>query len=222
MWAKCAELGIPVLIHTGEPVAFWQPLDRYNERWLELKQFPGRRRNSPEFASFEVTMAEQHNMFRKHPKTVFINAHLGWLGHDLGRLGRLLDEMPNVYTEIGAVLHEFGRQPRAAREFLIRYQDRVLFGKDVWAPEEYHTYFRTLETADEYFPYYRKRHAFWTPLRPRPAGRGAEEDLLQERACGSSRGSTRRDFRSRSRGTRSPPWRCRCKRARRRATFTRG
>lgn len=161
VWAKCAELGIPVLIHTGEPVAFWQPLDRFNERWLELKQFPGRRRDSPEFASFEATMAEQHNVFRKHQKTIFIDAHLGWLGHDLARLGKLMDEMPNVYTEIGAVLHELGRQPRFAREFLIRHQDRVLFGKDVWAPEEYHTYFRTLETADEYFPYYRKRHAFW-------------------------------------------------------------
>ncbi|HKV08651.1 MAG TPA: amidohydrolase family protein [Thermoanaerobaculia bacterium] len=161
VWAKCAELGIPVLIHTGEPVAFWQPMDRFNERWLELKEFPGRRRDSPEFASFEETMAEQHNVFRKHKKTIFINAHLGWLGNDLGRLGRLMDEMPNMYTEIGAVLHELGRQPRTAREFLIRHQDRVLFGKDVWAPEEYHTYFRTLETADEYFPYYRKRHAFW-------------------------------------------------------------
>jgi len=161
VWEKCAELGIPVLIHTGEPVAFWQPMDRFNERWLELKQFPGRRRDSPKFASFEETIGEQHNLFRKHPKTVFIDAHLGWLGNDLARLGRLLDEMPNVNTEIGAVLHELGRQPRAAREFLIRYQDRVLFGKDIWAPEEYHTYFRTLETADEYFPYYRKRHAFW-------------------------------------------------------------
>ena len=162
VWAKCAELKIPVLIHTGEPIAFWLPWDRFNERWLELKQFPGRRRDSPKFASFEETIGEQHNLFRKHPKTVFINAHLGWLGHDLARLGRLLDEMPNVHTEIGAVLHELGRQPRTAREFLIRYQDRVLFGKDSWAPEEYHTYFRTLETADEYFPYYRKRHAFWS------------------------------------------------------------
>ncbi|HSF38434.1 MAG TPA: amidohydrolase family protein [Thermoanaerobaculia bacterium] len=161
VWAKCGELGIPVLIHTGEPVAFWQPMDRFNERWLELKEFPNRRRDSPEFASFEETMGEQHNVFRRHPKTIFINAHLGWLGHDLGRLGKLMDELPNMYTEIGAVLHELGRQPRAAREFLIRHQDRVLFGKDVWAPEEYHTYFRTLETADEYFPYYRKRHAFW-------------------------------------------------------------
>ena len=162
VWAKCGELGIPVLIHTGEPVAFWQPMDRFNERWLELKEFPNRRRDSPEFASFEETMGEQHNVFRRHPKTIFINAHLGWLGHDLGRLGRLMDELPNMYTEIGAVLHELGRQPRFAREFLIRHQDRVLFGKDIWEPSEYHTYFRTLETADEYFPYYRKRHAFWS------------------------------------------------------------
>jgi uncharacterized protein len=161
IWAKAGELGIPVLIHTGEPMAFWLPHDRFNERWLELKEFPNRRRDSPEFASFEQTLAEQHNLFRKHPKTVFINAHLGWLGHDLARLGRLMDELPNMVTEIGAVLYDLGRQPRAAREFLIKYQDRVLFGKDSWAPEEYHPYFRTLETADEYFPYYRKRHAFW-------------------------------------------------------------
>jgi predicted TIM-barrel fold metal-dependent hydrolase len=161
VWDKCAELGLPVLIHVGEPVAFWQPWDRFNERWLELKQFPGRRRDSPEFASFDQTIGELHNVIRKHPKTTFINAHLGWLGHDLGRLGKLLDEMPNMNTEIGAVLHELGRQPRAARAFLIRYQDRVLFGKDIWEPTEYYTYFRTLETADEYFPYYRKRHAFW-------------------------------------------------------------
>ena len=161
VWDKCAELGIPVLIHTGEPNAFWLPMDRFNERWLELKQFPSRRRTSSQFASFEQTMAEQHNMFRKHPKTIFIDAHLGWLGNDLGQLAKLLDEMPNVNTEIGAVLHELGRQPRAARAFLIRYQDRVLFGKDIWEPSEYHAYFRTLETADEYFPYYRKRHAFW-------------------------------------------------------------
>ncbi len=161
IWAKCAELGIPVLIHTGEPVAFWEPFDRFNERWLELKEFPNRRRDSPQFAPFEQTLGEQHNVFRRHPRTVFINAHLGWLGHDLARLGKLMDELPNMYTEIGAVLHELGRQPRMAREFLIRHQDRVLFGKDIWAPEEYHVYFRTLQTADEYFPYYRKRHAFW-------------------------------------------------------------
>jgi len=83
------------------------------------------------------------------------------MGNDLARLGKLLDEMPNVYTEVGAVLAELGRQPRAARAFLTQYKDPVLFGKDSWNPEEYHAYFRVFETADEYFDYYRRRHAHW-------------------------------------------------------------
>lgn len=175
VWDKCAELGIPVLIHTGEPVAFWSPWDKHNERWLELKQFPERRRTDPRFASFEETMAEQHNLFRKHPKTIFIDAHLGWLGNDLGRLGKLMDEMPNVYTEIGAVLHELGRQPKAARAFFLKYQDRILFGKDIWEPSEYYVYFRVLETEDEYFDYYRKRHAFWKMY-----GLGLPDEVLKK------------------------------------------
>lgn len=175
IWKKAGELGVPVLIHTGEPVAFWSPVDKNNERWLELNQFPDRRRSDPKFASFEQTMSEQHNLFRKHPKTTFINAHLGWLGHDLARLAKLMDELPNMYTEIGAVLHELGRQPRAARAFLIKYQDRVLMGKDIWNPEEYATYFRVLETEDEYFDYYRKRHAFWKMY-----GLGLPDDVLKK------------------------------------------
>ena len=161
IWQKCAELKIPVLIHTGEPRSFFDPIDKHNERWLELKQFPNRARPSGEYPSWEKVMQEQHNLFAKHPKTIFINAHLGWLGGDLGRLGKLMDKLPNMYTEIGAVLAELGRQPRMAREWFIKYQDRVLFGKDAYEPSEYHTYFRVIETNDEYFDYYRKRHAFW-------------------------------------------------------------
>jgi uncharacterized protein len=161
VWAKCAELKIPVLIHTGEPRQFFDPIDQHNERWLELKQFPNRARPSEKYPSWEITMAEQHRVFAKHPKTIFINAHLGWMGGDLGELGRLMDKLPNMYTEIGAVLAELGRQPRFAREWFIKYQDRVLFGKDTYNQSEFHTYFRVLETADEYFDYYRKRHAFW-------------------------------------------------------------
>jgi len=161
IWSKCGELGIPVLIHTGEPASFWQPKDANNERLLELIERPERYRDPQEYPPWETVMAEQHDMFRAHPETVFIDAHLGWLGNDLARLGDLLDELPNVYTEIGAVLAELGRQPRFAREWLIRYQDRVMFGKDSWHPDEYHVYFRVLETADDYFDYYRRRHAFW-------------------------------------------------------------
>ncbi|HEV7243254.1 MAG TPA: amidohydrolase family protein [Thermoanaerobaculia bacterium] len=175
IWKKAGELGIPVLIHTGEPVAFWSPVDKNNERWLELQQFPNRRRTDAKFASFDQTMGEQFNLFRKHPQTKFIAAHLAWLGHDLGRLGQLLDELPNVYTEIGAVLHELGRQPRAARAFLIKYQDRVLMGKDIWNADEYATYFRVLETDDEYFDYYRKRHAFWKMY-----GLGLPDEVLKK------------------------------------------
>ena len=161
IWQKCAELGIPVLIHTGEPFQFWQPKDKNNERWLELKQKPNRYRDPKEYPPWEQIMEEQHNVFRKNKNTSFINAHLGWLGNDLARLGKLMDEIPNMYTEIGAVLAELGRQPRFAREWFIKYQDRIMFGKDSWNPEEYYVYFRVLETEDEYFDYYRKRHAFW-------------------------------------------------------------
>jgi len=161
VWQTCARLGIPVLIHTGDPRQFWQPMDRFNERWLELKEVPSRARSGDRYPPWETIMAEQHSLFARHPKTTFINAHLGWLGGDLAELGRLMDKLPNMHTEIGAVLAELGRQPRMARQWFLRYQDRVLFGKDSWNPSEYHTYFRVLETADEYFDYYRRRHAFW-------------------------------------------------------------
>lgn len=161
IWAKCGDLGIPVLIHSADPEPFWSPHDEYNERWLELKQRPRRKRSDTNPAPWEQIIEEQHNVFKKHPGTNFINAHLGWYGSDLSKLSELMEDMPNMYSEIGAVLAELGRQPRNASTFLIKYQDRIMFGKDSWAPDEYPVYFRVLETTDEYFDYYRKRHAFW-------------------------------------------------------------
>lgn len=161
IWEACARLGIPVLIHTADPAPFWQSKDKHNERLYEMIEVPGRWRDPAENTPWEQLIGEQHDLFRANPKTVFINAHLGWLGNDLGRLGRLMDEAPNVMTEIGAVLAELGRQPRFAHDWLVRYQDRVMFGKDSWEPSEYPPYFRVLESADDYFPYYRRRHAFW-------------------------------------------------------------
>lgn len=162
IWAICGELNIPVLIHSAEPALFWEPKDKNNERWLELKQKPGRYRGDSDFfPSFEELLEEQHDIFRKHPQTIFINAHMGWMANDLDRMSSHLDKYPNVMTEIGAVLAELGRQPRRARKFMVDYQDRVMFGKDSYKKEEYYVYFRVLETKDEYFGYYRKRHAFW-------------------------------------------------------------
>ncbi len=161
IWEECGKLGFPVLIHSADPASFWKRKDKNNERWLELKQKPNRYRNPDLFPSFESIIAEQHNVFEKHPKTTFINAHLGWMGNDLDRLSSHLDKYPNVVTEIGAVLAELGRQPKRARKFFIDHQDKILFGKDAYNLQEYYTYFRVLETEDEYFDYYRKRHAFW-------------------------------------------------------------
>jgi predicted TIM-barrel fold metal-dependent hydrolase len=161
IWEACGRNNLPVLIHSGEPASFWDPKDKYNERWLELRQKPNRYRNPDTNPSFEEVLAEQHAVFEKHPNTTFINAHLGWMGNDLDRLGAHLDSYPNVMTEIGAVLAELGRQPIRARQFFIDYQERILFGKDSYRVNEYSTYFRVLETDDEYFDYYRKRHAHW-------------------------------------------------------------
>ena len=161
IWRACGDNEIPVLIHSGEPASFWNPKDKLNERWLELRQKPQRYRDPKTNPSFEEVIAEQHDIFRKHPNTIFINAHLGWMGNDLDRLGNHLDKYSNVMTEIGAVLAELGRQPKRAYQFFVDYQDRILFGKDSYNVNEYHTYFRVLETDDEYFDYYRKRHAHW-------------------------------------------------------------
>lgn len=161
IFQMCAKYKAPVLIHTAEPKGLFLPMDKSNERWLELKLHPNRGRTLEKYPPWEELMAEQHRLFAKHPKTNFISAHLSWLGIDLGALGKLMDRLPNMYTEIGAVIEELGRQPRFARQFFIKYQDRIFFGKDTWRKAEYGTYFRTLETADEYFDHDRKYHGIW-------------------------------------------------------------
>jgi predicted TIM-barrel fold metal-dependent hydrolase len=161
IWEACGELKIPVLIHSAAPKSFWDPMDTNNERLLEMKLYADRVYTAGTTAPWEQIIAEQHRMFLKHPKTTFINAHFGWLAADLQALSNVMNEIPNMYIEFGAVIAELGRQPVTARKFFETFQDRILFGKDSWVPDEYSTYFRVLETADEYFPYHKKYHAFW-------------------------------------------------------------
>jgi predicted TIM-barrel fold metal-dependent hydrolase len=161
VWQACARLNIPVIIHTAEPMEFFSEMDYKNERWLELALFPSRRNNAPGQPTFEELLAERDRMFAANPKTRYIAAHFGYWGHDLARAAAALDRMPNVYPEVSAVLYEFGRAPRASREFFIKYQDRILFGKDAYETSEYPYYWRVFETGDEYFDYYRDYHAFW-------------------------------------------------------------
>lgn len=175
IWEKCGELKIPVLIHTADPAPFWEEAGEQNERWLELITHPRRKRGPDNPAPWEQLMAEQHRMFKKHPNTTFIAAHFGWYANDLNKLDSLLTALPNVMIEFGAIIAELGRQPGMALQFFIKNQDRILFGKDSWRPEEYATYFRVLETEDEYFPYHKKYHAFWPMY-----GIGLPEEVLRK------------------------------------------
>ena len=161
IWQAAARLRLPVFIHTGDPQEFYTPLTYTNERWLELALFPNRRVPADQHPNFEELMRERDNLFRRNPRTTFVAAHMGWHANDLGRLGKMLNEMPNLHVEVGAVLYDIGRQPRVARDFFVRYQDRILFGKDSFQPEEYPYYWRVFETRDDYFDYYRHYHAFW-------------------------------------------------------------
>ncbi len=161
IWEACARLNVPVLIHVAEPQEFFSPLDMQNERWLELSLFRDRRHYMAGEPRFDELVGERDRMFLANPGTRFINAHFGWYGNNLPRAGKLLDQAPNVAMDVSAVLYDFGRQPRAARDFFIKYQDRILFGKDAYEPSEYPYYWRVFETADEYFDYYRPYHAFW-------------------------------------------------------------
>jgi uncharacterized protein len=162
VWETAGKLGIPVFIHTGDPAQFFEPHDYQNERWLELALFENRRFfDRSRFPAFDDLMAERDRLLARHPNTKWILAHLSWYASDLDKLGRLFDRFPNVHGELGAILYDLGRQPRHAREFFVKYQDRILFGKDAFVPSEYPYYWRVFETADEYFDYYRDYHAFW-------------------------------------------------------------
>ncbi len=175
IWQKCGELKIPVLIHTADPKPFWDEVDEHNERWMEIVTHPGRKRGADNPVPWEKLIEEQHAVFKMHRNTIFIAAHFGWYANDLEKLGSLLDELPNVVVEFGAVIAELARQPIMAKQFFTKYQDRILFGKDSWVPDEYKTYFRVLETTDEYFPYHKKYHAFW-----RMYGLGLPDDILRK------------------------------------------
>lgn len=155
IWAQCGHLGIPVAIHTSDPDAFFEPVDAHNERWDELGKYPEWSFHGPEFPPKRELLDARNRVFGRHPQTRFIALHIANHPEDLDDVSGVLDRYPNVAVETGARLAELGRQPRRTREFLLRYQDRVLFGTDQSFEEGmYRNWFRWLETADEYFDYW--------------------------------------------------------------------
>jgi predicted TIM-barrel fold metal-dependent hydrolase len=153
LFEKAGELHFPVMFHTADPDAFFAPLDRFNERYEELAAHP-EWSFYPSHFSKEELLAQRDAVFQRHPNTTFVCAHLAEKSENLAYVGQLLDEYRNVYVDIGARTAELGRQPYTAREFFLRYADRILFGTDlIPEPEMYRLHFRFLETADEYFDY---------------------------------------------------------------------
>ena len=154
IWQACGELGLPVIMHTADPTAFFQPIDETNERWEELHRHPDWSFFGPKWPSRTELHAARNRIIARHRQTTFIGAHLANDGEDLAQAARWLDDNPNLVLEIASRINELGRQPYTAREFLLKYADRLLFGTDgPRTPDRLALYWRFLETPDEYFPY---------------------------------------------------------------------
>ncbi len=156
VYDTAAELGIPILIHIADPVAFFRPVDKYNERYEQLIAHPEWSFCQPYRYSFNELMEMQDNMIERHPHTTFIVAHFGSYSENLAHVGQRLDRYQNMYVDIAARIDELGRVPYSARDFFIRYKDRILFGSDCTPLSygEHQTAYRFLESRDEYFPYW--------------------------------------------------------------------
>ena len=163
LWSTAAELGVPVLIHIADPIAFFEPLEPTNERWEELQENPDWHfwpprpagdLDAPGFPGFDELLSALDRLVGRHPRTTFIGAHVASAAEDLALVGGLLDRRPNLSVDIAARLAELGRQPYSTRAFFLRYADRILFGMDM-APDPalYAVHYRFLETYDESFDY---------------------------------------------------------------------
>jgi hypothetical protein len=183
MWEACGSLHMPVAIHVSDPVAFFSPVDRFNERYEELNNHPDWSFHGPAFPSNAELLAARDRVFARHPQTQFIALHVGNFSENLASVSASLDHHPNMSVDIAARISELGRQPRAARAFFEKYQDRILFGTDaiphghefpqqLFCDQLYEIYYRFLETGDEYFDY---------DFRPQPARFHPEKGLLRKR-----------------------------------------
>ncbi len=179
IWAVCGELGLPVIMHTADPGAFFEPVSPSNERFFELNVHPDWSFAAPEFPSRKELHAARNRVIAKHSKTTFIAAHLGNDGEDLAELGGWLEKYPNLVVEFASRINELGRQPYTARRFFEMFQDRILFGTDgPWPEARLRLYWRFLESWDEYFEYSEKQpppQGDW-----RIYGLGLDQDILRK------------------------------------------
>jgi predicted TIM-barrel fold metal-dependent hydrolase len=153
IFERLGELKMPVMVHIGDPEAFFLPINANNERYEELAAHPDWGFYGAQYSKDEL-LKQRDQVFKRHPNTIFVGAHIAENSEDLQRVSAMMDDCPNVMVDISARASELGRQPYAARKFFLRFADRILFGADL-VPEikMYRLYYRFLETADEYFEY---------------------------------------------------------------------
>jgi predicted TIM-barrel fold metal-dependent hydrolase len=142
VFETASELGLPVLIHTGDPQAFFRPATEDNERYAELRAHPSwsfygeRPDGTGRWPSWEEVFGQYERRVARHPETQFVGAHFGNVPEDPRRIGRMLDRYPNLYVETGARVPEIGRHPpEVLRDLFERHPDRILFGTDIQVTE---------------------------------------------------------------------------------------
>ena len=131
MWKTCARLRIPVSIHSGDPKAFWLPVDAKNERFDELKDHPSWAFGGGAFPAREEILRQLEHVVATHPDVTFVGVHFGNDPEDVDHVAAWLRKYPNYDVDIAARIPEIGRQdPVKLRSLFVEFQDRILFGTD--------------------------------------------------------------------------------------------
>ena len=155
VFARAGELGLPVLIHTADPVAFFEPLDGHNERLDELAESPDWWFGGPGMPTFDRLVGALEAVLAATPDTTIVGAHVGCYPENLAWVDRMLTEHPQFHVDIGGRIAELGRTPRAFARLVADHPRQVLFGTDSYPPsaEGFEQAFRFVESDDESYPY---------------------------------------------------------------------
>lgn len=133
--------GLPLTGHFGEPKNCWLPVDSMtvNNDKSYFKDHPEYHMYlHPEFPSYEDQLKARDSMLTKHPDLKFIGCHLGSEEWNVDDVARTLDRFPNMAVDlaarIGHLQYQSAKNKNRVRDFLIKYQDRILYGTDIGYP----------------------------------------------------------------------------------------